>query len=72
MRRFVRIFGFWDPIKTLNSVQHLFEITGRLDDSTSVYNFEEQIKPVLHYVIKNKHAEFTFVAFAIFIIKFTF
>jgi hypothetical protein len=48
----------------LNSVQHVFEITGTLDDSTSIYNFEEKIKPVIHSGIKNKLAAFTIFNFA--------
>jgi len=46
-----------------------FEITGTLDDSMSIYKFEEQIKPVTHSGIKNKQAAFTFVAFAVHINK---
>jgi hypothetical protein len=64
-----RIFGLWATIRIVNSVHHLFEITGRLDVSTSIYNFQEKIIAVLHSGIKNKHTAFTFIVFAIFINK---
>jgi len=61
-KRFVRIFGLWTTIKTLNSVQTFFEIIGNLDDSTSIYNFEEEIKPALHSGIQNKQAAFIYLS----------
>jgi hypothetical protein len=47
----------------------VFEVTGTLDDSASIYKFEQQIKPAIHSGIKNKHAAFTFVLFAVHINK---